>query len=106
MTEVLTGLNFWLVVLFTGAFVWLVRQMVPAKLEKAKWFRALLKIGPVLIGAGIAMIPGLRPTEDIAQCILLGFIGGTFSQTAYGILRSFAPEKIKQIIGGKQTKKE
>lgn len=104
MMETLLSINFWLIVLFTGAFVWVIRQVIPAKLEKTKWFRLLLKISPVFIGAGISLIPGLRPAEAIAQCLLLGFIGGTFSQTAYGILRSIAPDKIKSVIGGKEEK--
>ena len=51
--QILTGLNFWLIVIFTGALVWLVRQTIPAKYEKRNWFRVLLKVVPVLIGAGM-----------------------------------------------------
>lgn len=102
--EIITGLNFWLIVIFTGALVWVVRQIVPAHLEKTKWFRALLKVVPVLVGAGMACIPALRPVQDVAQSMLIGFVGGTFSQSAYGILRSLAPEKIKAILGGKTQK--
>lgn len=95
-------LNFWLVVVFTGALVWLVRKIIPAKLEKVKWFQIILRVGPVLLGAAISCIPSLRPIDDVSKSILLGFVGGTFSQTSYSIIRSIAPDKIKAFMGGKE----
>lgn len=103
--EILTGLNFWLIVIFTGALVWLARQVIPATCEDKRWFQILLKVAPALIGAGVALIPALSPVTDSIQSLFIGFIGGTFSQTAYGILRSVAPDKIKSFIGGKSIKK-
>lgn len=95
-------LNFWLVVVFTGALVWLIRKVVPVNVEKTRWFQIILRVVPVLFGAGISVIPSLRPIDDIWKSILLGFVGGTFSQTAYSIIRSIAPDKIKAFMGGKK----
>ena len=105
ISEILMGMNFWLVVLFTGAVVWIIRQMTPDKMEGATWFKAILKLSPALIGAGVACIPGVRITDDITQSLITGFIGGTFSQTAYGFLRQIAPEKIKAVLGSRADRK-
>lgn len=107
MFETIEGLginitNFIIVVIFVGALVWLIRKIVPAKTENAKWFKIMLRVGPVIFGAGISCIPSLRPIDDISKSILLGFVGGTFSQTSYIIIRSFMPEKIKAFMGGKK----
>lgn len=95
-------LNFGLVVLFTGALVWFIRKMVSVNVEKAKWFQVILRFVPVIFGASISCIPSLRPIDDIWKSILLGFVGGTFSQTTYSMARSIAPEKIKAFMGGKK----
>jgi len=104
ITEILTGLNFWLVVLATGAFVWFVRQILPSGFESKRIIKVALRAGPAIVGGGLACIPQLRPVaENIVQSAVIGFIGGTVSQTAYGILRSVAPEKIREFMGGKKT---
>ena len=100
--EILTGLNFWLVVFATGAFVWFIRQILPDKIENSKVWQVILRAAPALIGSGLACIPAIRPVDgNIIQSALVGFIGGTFSQTAYGLLRQIAPEKIRSFMGSK-----
>lgn len=103
MTEIITSINFWLIVIFVGALVWIIRQVIPKGVEEKRYFRILLKVGPPIIGGLLALIPVLCPIEGFIPSFLIGFIGGTFSQTAYGILRSSVPERIKELIGGKKN---
>lgn len=103
--EILSNTNFWLIVLFTGAVVWMIRQATPDKLENAKWFKTVLRLAPALVGAGLACIPAIEIVKGTPQSIMVGFIGGTFSQTAYGFLRQIAPEKIKALMGSRVDRK-
>jgi len=103
--DILMSLNFWLVVLFTGALIWIVRQVTPDNVENSKAWQVILKAVPALIGAGLACLPQLQPVADnVVQSMLVGFIGGTFSQTAYGLLRELAPEKIRGFMGSKSER--
>lgn len=104
ISDILTGLNFWLIVLFTGALIWLVRQLTPDHIENTRVWKVVLKAAPALIGAGLACCPQIRPVDNLVQAMFVGFIGGTFSQTAYGLLREMAPEKIRSFMGSRSER--
>ncbi len=99
---VINNLNTWLVMLAAGVIVWLLRQVVPKAIEGTKLWRTVLRILPVVFGAVLALIPGLRPIpENLAQSAVIGIIGGSFATTTYEILREIVPAKMKAMMGGK-----
>jgi len=99
---ILSNLNTWLVMFIVGIIVWMVRQILPAKIEKMRIWKVLLQVVPVLIGAGVALIPGLQPMpENLVQSGAIGMIGGSFAQTAYGLLREIVGDRMKAKLGGK-----
>ena len=106
VTEVLTSSWFWIklaiIMLGTGTLIWLVRQVLPVHLEKKKYWKKILKVAPVPLGALVAIIPGVQLfPENLAVCAIIGFIAGSFSQTAYDSVRDFVPEKIKSLLGSR-----
>lgn len=105
INEVFLNLNTWLVMLVTGVVVWAVRQVVSQKIEEHRIWKVLLRIVPVGLGAGIALIPGLRPIADnIAQSAAVGLIGGSFSTTAYDVIRESISSRMRLAIGSKAAR--
>jgi len=104
--DVLQNLNTWIVVFSTGLFVWMLRQAIPDAIEQSKTWKILLRLIPMFVGISIAVIPGLRPVPDnVMQSGAIGFIGGSFSQSAYDLLKSTLSNKMKIIIGSKKKGK-
>ena len=107
INEVLANLNTWLVMFLTGLVIWIIRQVTPDVIEEAKWFKLLLKLSPLVIGTGIALIPGLQPMPDnLAQSGAIGLIGGSFASNLYKILRDHVNAKIAAAIGSKSDRKK
>jgi hypothetical protein len=101
------NLNTWLVVLITGVIVWAARQILPYRIERTKLWKKILRVAPILIGAGIAMIPGLRPIEgSLVQSAAVGLIGGSFSQWTYSLARELVGEKMKAAMGSKASRQD
>lgn len=96
--------NLLLIILATGLVVWIVRQILPDAIEETRLWQVLLKVVPVGIGALVALIPGVRPVDNLVQSIFLGMIGGSFAQGAYGFLRAVAPEKAKALLGSRSQR--
>ncbi len=90
-----------LIVLVIGTVVWVVRQVLPKKIEDSKLWKILLKVVPPLLGIAIALIPGLRPVDDPAQCGALGFVSGSFAQLVYGLVREAMPDNIRAWLGSR-----
>ena len=104
--DVLQNLNTWIVVFSTGLFVWMLRQAIPDAIEQSKVWKILLRLIPMFVGIGIAIIPGLRPVPDnIMQSGAIGFIGGSFSQSAYDLLKSTLSDKMKIALKNKNGRK-
>ena len=105
--DVLKNLNTWLVVLATGVVVWVIRQVIPDKIEKAKIWKILLRIIPIGIGVGIALIPGLRPIpENLAQSGAIGFIGGSMSQSVYDLFKTLLTSRARAVFASKAGRNE
>ena len=99
---ILSNLNTWLVMFIVGIIVWVVRQVLPENMEKSRLWKVLLRVVPVLLGAGIALIPGLQPVADnLVQSAAIGMIGGSFAQTAYGLLREIVGDRMKAKLGSR-----
>lgn len=106
LEDVLKNLNTWLVVLIVGVVMWITRQIMPDKIEATKLWSILLRIIPLVLGIAIALIPGLRPVEgNLAQSGAIGFIGGSFAQSVYGLIRSVVNARMKAMIGSRQERK-
>jgi len=99
---VISNLNTWLVVLGVGVIVWAIRQVLPAKVEDGHVWKTLLRIIPMALGAGLALIPGLRPMEgNMMQSAVIGLIGGSFSQSLYDLLRQLVGTRLKAMMGSR-----
>lgn len=102
---ILSNLNTWLVMFIVGIVVWVVRQVLPEEMENARLWKVLLRVVPVLLGAGVALIPGLQPMpENLAQSAAIGMIGGSFAQTAYGLLREIVGERMRAKLGSRSKR--
>lgn len=100
--SVISNLNTWLVVLGVGVIVWGVRQVLPAAVEETRLWKVLLRVVPMGLGAALALIPGLRPIpENMTQSAVIGLIGGSFSQSAYDLLRELVGDKLKAMMGSR-----
>ncbi len=96
-----------LIMALAGLVVWLIRQFTPDKLEGTKIWRVMIRLLPIVIGGGLAAIPDLYPVEDsMAKSILVGIIAGSFSTSAYELLREVMGEKIKALMGSKARRKQ
>jgi len=97
--SVFTGLNFWLISLFTGIILFIVRKVVDTvnpKLEKNEFYKLVITIMPFLLGMVLAFVPGLRITEVLAQSIILGIIAGSVSGSTYPFVKRFLRLFLKQ----------
>jgi hypothetical protein len=103
--DAVVNLNTLLILLGTGVVIWIVRLFIPDAIENTKMWKVVLKILPIIIGALIAFIPGLRPTEVPAQCAVIGAISGSLSANVYGVIREAMGEKIKALVGSPQDRK-
>lgn len=102
--QVFENLNLWIVMLVTGVITYIVRFLIPDKIEGSKWFRVVLTILPLILGTAIAFIPGLRPfPESLVQSGAIGFIGGAFSSKVYDFISSLVNDKIKLKLQGRKT---
>jgi len=105
--EQIFSTNTLLMMLVTGVIIWVVRQIIPDNIESSKTWRTVLRVAPVGIGAAVALIPGLRPISDnLVQSAAIGLVGGSFAQTAYGIVREGAGEKVKALMGSRVGRKK
>jgi hypothetical protein len=102
LASVFENLSTWLVMLSTGVIIWAVRQVIPDAIEENQVWRVILRILPLVIGAGIALIPGLQPiTGNLVQSAAVGLIGGSFATKFYELARELFGEKIRAILGSK-----
>jgi len=101
----LVTLNAILVLLGAGLGVWLVRQIVPDKIEETKVWRVILRVLPVILGGLLALIPGLHPMGDTAQSVVVGAVVGGLSSNLYEVIREMFGERIKGWLGSPQARK-
>lgn len=102
--EIFQNINTWLVVLATGAIVWIFRQAVPEKVNDSKGWRLLVRAAPILVGAALAAIPGLRPLPVVSQSVMVGIIGGSFSTVIYEIAREAIPTRFRNMLGSRSRR--
>jgi drug/metabolite transporter (DMT)-like permease len=94
-----------IILVLTGTLVWVIRQIIPKKVEEHKVWKVSLRVLPVLIGGGLALIPGIVPVEgNMAQSVSVGLIAGSFSQSSYDLIRELVSGKIKALMGGKDAR--
>lgn len=103
--EAIVNLNTVLILLGTGVLVWIIRQIMPNKIEETQVWRVILRILPVFIGAGLALIPGIRPLDNLAQSAIVGAVAGSLSASTYEVLRELMGEKIRMLMGSPQQRK-
>jgi RsiW-degrading membrane proteinase PrsW (M82 family) len=106
MIDQMLNLNTMILVLSTGTVLWTVRQILPDKVENAKAWKIILRIAPVFLGVGLALIPQLRPMENIVQSAFVGGIAGSLSSTLYGFIREALGEKVKALLGSKASRQQ
>jgi hypothetical protein len=105
--DAIVNINTVLILLAVGTIVWVVRQIMPDHVESTKLWRVVLRILPVGVGMGIAMIPQLRPMADnLAQSAIVGGVAGSFSSTLYEVIREALGTRIKAILGSPQNRKK
>ena len=95
LSEVLENLNTWIVVLATGVIVYTIRTILPKKITSRHSFGVAIRIIPLFIGAGLALIPGLRPfPQDLVESGAIGFISGSMASQVYSIIRRIMVARI------------
>jgi hypothetical protein len=86
----LTSLNFWLVSLGSALLTFATRQVVtklfPASVE-SRVYNAFFPLVPLVVGVGLALIPGLRPSAVTSQSVVLGLVAGSFSGATYPFVK-------------------
>lgn len=105
MIDVIVNTNTVLIMLGVGTLIWLIRQVLPDRIENHKVWKIVLRIAPVALGVGFAMIPALRPMEEVAQSAVVGGVAGSLSASTYGIARELFGNKIKLLLGARATRK-
>lgn len=105
MIDVLININTVLVLFSVGTLIWILRQILPDHIENHKVWKVVLRLLPVSLGVGIAMIPQLRPMADMVQSAVIGGIAGSLSSSLYGVLREALGDKIKLLLGSKASRK-
>jgi hypothetical protein len=105
MIDAIINTNTILVLLAVGTIIWMIRQILPNHIENHKVWKVVLRLLPVSLGAGIAMIPQLRPMTDMVQSCVIGGIAGSLSSSLYGVLREALGDKIKMFLGSKASRK-
>ncbi len=105
--QILANINTWLVCLCTGALLWGLRQVTPEKLEKKAWWKKIMKSAPLLVGALLALIPGLRPApESLIHSAAVGFLMGSISQSTYDLIREYGPKKLRVLLGARAKRQK
>lgn len=105
VVAIFTSLNTWIVCFLTGALIWVIRQFTTEAVETSTWWKKVLRIAPLIIGSLVATIPSLMPvTDSIVQSAAVGFIAGSFSQSAYDAIRDYAPSAIKKLLGARSKR--
>jgi branched-subunit amino acid transport protein len=102
----LVTLNMVLVLLGTGIIIWVIRQVMPDPIEKMKVWRIVLRVLPVGIGAGLALLPGLRPLDDMVQSSIVGGVAGSLSANTYELTREALGARIKSVLGSPQARQK
>lgn len=101
--SIFMNLNLWLVVLAAGVLVFIVRKVTPDDIEEMSWFRLMVTILPLVLGACLAMIPGLRPFDELAQCAAAGVIGGSFASKAYDAFAKVVGKRFRHKFQGRSA---
>ena len=100
--DIANNLNTWLVCFATGALLWMIQQVAPESFVTKAWWKKVLKIAPMLVGALLALIPNLNPVPgNITHSVVVGFIVGSMAQSAYDLLREYGPKKLKALLGAR-----
>lgn len=105
VVDAIINLNTVLVLLAAGVAVWIVRQIMPDRIEKTKVWRVVLRILPVGVGAALALIPGLRPMDTLMQSAVVGGVAGSLSSSTYELARELLGKKVKSMLGSPQARK-
>lgn len=99
MIDEILSTNTVLILLAVGTIIWVVRQIIPEKVENHKVWKAMLPIIPIAIGITISIIPQLRPMDTLSQSIVLGGVAGSLSSTVYDFARESLGERMRAILG-------
>lgn len=103
--QIFTSLNTWLLCLLTGALLWVVQQVIPATLSEKAWWKNLMKVAPLLVGAMLALIPDLRPVPgSLVQSATVGFLMGSIAQSTYDVIRGYGPDRLRAILGARSKR--
>jgi hypothetical protein len=105
IVDAIVNLNTVLVLFGTGLVIWVIRQIMPDHIEQTKVWRVVLRVLPVLIGAGIALIPGIRPLDGMVQAAIVGGVAGSLSSTTYELAREAFGNRVKAMLGSPQNRK-
>ncbi|MCP4569030.1 MAG: hypothetical protein GY841_15760 [FCB group bacterium] len=102
IVQIFTSLNTWLVCLATGTLLWAVQQIVSESFVNKAWWKKIMKISPLVVGALLALIPDLNPVSgNLTHSAIVGFIVGSLAQSAYDLLREYGPDRMRQLLGAR-----
>jgi len=66
-----------------------------------------MRVAPLFVGGLLALIPDFRPVPDsMPHSVAVGFISGSFAQSAYDLIRDNVPEKLKAILGSRAKRRD
>jgi len=102
--DVIVNTNTILILLGVGTIIWVIRQVLPDRIENHKVWKVILRVLPICLGSGLAMIPTLSPMKEVVQNALVGGVAGSFSASAYEIARELFGERVKLLLGSKATR--
>jgi len=102
MIDKIFSIEMVLILLAVGTILWATRKVLPASIEKNKIWKAMLPIIPIVIGIGLALVPGLVPMEETSKSVIIGGVAGSLSSTVYDFAREALGERVKSFLGGKK----
>ena len=92
------------IILGTGMLIWLLRRVLPQRIEEMRIWEIILEILPVVIAACLALIPALAPESSWEASVVIGGVGGSVSGISYRVVRKIVPDNISKFLGSRKSR--
>lgn len=104
--DAILSINTLLIMLGTGVIVWVLRQVLPDRIQKSKVWKTALAILPVGIGAGLAVAPGIGPFSSNVHNLIIGAVAGSLSSNTYDLVRGMLGDRMRLLLGSKAARND